>query len=98
VAGLRDSVPAAGGTLVAPAPEALAAQIVALLPAVLTNSAYPSRGWAGGASSWDVVAEALLSVALDAAGVASSIGPVPDETVVPLGPVTNLSRYAEQPA
>ena len=58
VAGLRDSVPAAGGMLVAPSPEALADALAEQLPAL---AAAPGRaGWRGGAQSWDDVADAVL--------------------------------------
>ena len=58
VAGLRDSVPAAGGTLVAPNPDALAGALATQLPAL---AARPSRaGWRGGARSWDDVAAQML--------------------------------------
>jgi glycosyltransferase involved in cell wall biosynthesis len=58
VAGLRDSVPAAGGVLVPPNPEALASQALTRLAA--GTGSVPRRGWRGGARPWDEVAAASL--------------------------------------
>jgi glycosyltransferase involved in cell wall biosynthesis len=59
VPGLRDSVPAAGGTLVHPSPKALAAGLAEMLPAVVANP--PPSGWRGGAVTWEETASAILS-------------------------------------
>ncbi|MFB7946235.1 glycosyltransferase family 4 protein [Kitasatospora phosalacinea] len=65
--GLCDSVPAAGGRLVAPNPEALARALAEQLPAL---AAAPSpTGWRGGALPWDEVADAVLHTALTATGL-----------------------------
>jgi len=58
VPGLRDSVPAADGTLVQPSPAALADALTRGLPALV--AAPPRAGWRGGARSWDEVAVSLL--------------------------------------
>jgi glycosyltransferase involved in cell wall biosynthesis len=58
VPGLRDSVPAAGGTLVPASPDALADALARELPALV--GAPPRAGWYGGARSWDDVAAHLL--------------------------------------
>jgi glycosyltransferase involved in cell wall biosynthesis len=60
--GLRDSVPAAGGVLVADDPAALAAGLVRHLPGWV--SAPAREGWAGGAVDWDDVADAFLAACL----------------------------------
>jgi glycosyltransferase involved in cell wall biosynthesis len=60
VAGLRDSVPAAGGALIEPRPDALAAHLAAVLPGVVDAGA-PRTGWPGGARNWDAVADAVLN-------------------------------------
>lgn len=76
VPGLRDSVPAAGGVLVEPRPEALAEALIERLPALV---AQPRRtGWAGGAVGWDVVADEALRRALTVARISSPrpVGPV----------------------
>ena len=58
VPGLRDSVAAAGGTLVRPNPAALARAIRQLLPAVLAGQGpVPSSS---GTAGWDAVADAIL--------------------------------------
>ena len=59
VAGLRDSIPAAGGVLCDANPEALAAKLVEHLPAWSTE-ARPDLGDAG-VVSWEEVAQAVLS-------------------------------------
>ena len=58
VAGVRDSVTAAGGELVAPNPAALAAAIGRLLTRAPADS-----GWRGGALPWPEVADAVLRAA-----------------------------------
>jgi glycosyltransferase involved in cell wall biosynthesis len=62
VPGLRDSVPAAGGTLVAPTPDALAGGLAQRLPELV--AAEPRAGWRGGARPWDDVAAAVLDAVL----------------------------------
>lgn len=62
VPGLRDSVPAAGGSLVAPSPDALAECLLRRLPDLVASS--PRPGWSGGARSWDEVAAAVLDAAV----------------------------------
>ncbi len=57
--GLRDSIRAAGGVLVAPRPAALAEALAAHLPDLVASPA--ANGWAGGAVSWDVVADTVLA-------------------------------------
>lgn len=58
VPGLRDSIEAAGGVLVAPAPSELADAIAKHLP---TWTAEPAeQGWQGGATSWVAVADEIL--------------------------------------
>jgi glycosyltransferase involved in cell wall biosynthesis/O-antigen/teichoic acid export membrane protein len=59
VPGLVDAVPAAGGTLVAPTPAALADALVDHLPRLVAEPARPRRG---GALTWDEVAARLLAV------------------------------------
>lgn len=59
VPGLVDSVPAAGGTLVDPSPEALGEALVRLLPDLVRAPQPPRRG---GAGSWDDIAEKMLAV------------------------------------
>ncbi|MEU8530523.1 MULTISPECIES: glycosyltransferase family 4 protein [Streptomyces] len=66
--GLRDSVAAAGGTLVPPDPAALAAALARELPGLAAAPA--PQGWAGGAVPWDEVAERFLDTALRATGSA----------------------------
>ncbi len=56
--GLRDSVLAAGGVLVAPSPAALARPLADRLPGWSLD---PARdGWSGGATTWDEVAHQVL--------------------------------------
>jgi glycosyltransferase involved in cell wall biosynthesis len=57
--GLRDSTAAAGGTTCPPEPEALAAWLVARMPAL--QAAEPVPVPYGGAHSWDHVAERMLT-------------------------------------
>lgn len=64
VPGLRDSVTAAGGTLVAPDPAALADELARVLPDLVREP--PTAGWTGGARSWDEVANTVLNEALAA--------------------------------
>jgi len=66
VPGLRDSVPAAGGTLVQPSPDALGHALARRLPELV--AAPPRAGWRGGARSWDEVATSLLDAVTAAAG------------------------------
>lgn len=61
VAGLRDSVPAAGGRLTAPTPTRLAAALLEWLPTL--TKAPAEQGWAGGTWPWADVAAELLKVA-----------------------------------
>ncbi len=61
--GLRDSVPAAGGQLVAPTPAALAAGLVSVLP----EWSHTSSGWMGGATDWNTVAKEVLRHVADIA-------------------------------
>ena len=75
VAGLRDSVAAAGGWLSRPAPDALGDLIGDLLPMLVADPPAP-RPW-GGAASWDDVADAFLAHARAAVGLCRS--PVTDE-------------------
>lgn len=65
--GVRDAVTAAGGVLVPPTPEALAAWICATLPAWVDDPPGPVDG--GGVSDWDVVAERVLEAAIHQAGL-----------------------------
>lgn len=66
VAGLCDSVPAAGGALCRPDPYALGSLLAERLPGWV---AHPSAdGWRGGALDWDEVAGNLLTMAVHAAG------------------------------
>ena len=67
VAGLRDSVAAAGGWLSRPNPDALGDMIGAVLPTLVAEPPEP-RPW-GGAASWDHVADAVLERARAAAGL-----------------------------
>ncbi len=55
VPGLRDSVPASGGILVEPRPEAVAQALVTNMTSLTNKST--AQGWQGGAVSWDTVAE-----------------------------------------
>lgn len=64
VPGLRDSIAAAGGTLVAPDPAALADELTRVLPDLVREP--PTAGWTGGARSWDEVAATVLDEALAA--------------------------------
>ena len=57
VAGLRDSIGASGGWLVEPRPEALAQQLVEVLPSLVGAEA---QSITGGAVSWDDVADEFL--------------------------------------
>ncbi|NUU25183.1 MAG: glycosyltransferase family 4 protein [Streptomycetaceae bacterium] len=68
--GLLDSVPAAGGVLVPPDPEALAAGLLDHLPA--WAEAPSPEGWKGGAVSWDEVADAVWEAC-------ASVLPTPDD-------------------
>jgi len=68
--GLRDSVPAARGVLVAPTPRALADGIGARLSEWTERPA--AHGWPGGARPWDEVADRVLSVCLQATGAAAT--------------------------
>ena len=61
VPGLRDSIPAAQGRLVAPNPSSMAQAIVDTMPAAM--EAADISGWGGGARSWEEVALAMLDVA-----------------------------------
>ncbi|MHB1613705.1 MAG: glycosyltransferase family 4 protein [Actinomycetes bacterium] len=61
VAGLRDSVAAAGGVLVAPHPISLAGALAQWLPTRVTRAS--PTGWAGGARPWGAVAEEFLAQA-----------------------------------
>lgn len=66
VPGLADSIPTAGGVLVPPSPSALAAELLRRLPVWLRQ---PARaGWAGGARSWDEVADAVLQAVVAETG------------------------------
>lgn len=67
VPGLRDSTNAAGGVLVPPRPEALADEMVRLMPGWQANPPEPVPY--GGAHSWDTVAETLLAAVDDRARV-----------------------------
>lgn len=60
--GLRDSIPAAGGVLVDPRPEALAAALDERLDTWVSTPA--PAGWRGGARPWAEVAADLLAGAL----------------------------------
>lgn len=62
--GLRDSVPAAGGELVAPLPSAMADGLARVLP-VWRHEA--RGGWKGGATDWDTVAKEVLRHVADIA-------------------------------
>jgi glycosyltransferase involved in cell wall biosynthesis len=66
VAGLHDSVPAAGGVLVEPKPAALAGALAQLLPAWVEN--YGSLPTDVGVRSWENVATSLMSGLVLAAG------------------------------
>lgn len=68
VPGLRESVPAAGGTLVEPSPAALADALARALPELV--DAPPRPGWRGGARSWDEVAACLLDAVIASAAEA----------------------------
>lgn len=63
VAGLRDSLRAAGGRIVAPRPEALAEALIEDLPDLVATPR--RRGWFGGATSWDDVAASVLATAVE---------------------------------
>jgi glycosyltransferase involved in cell wall biosynthesis len=65
--GLRDSVPAARGTLVAPTAAALADALERRLPELV--SAPASEGWSGGAVDWDTVAQTVLEEAVNRSGL-----------------------------
>ena len=58
IAGLRDSIPAALGTLVDPDPESMARAIIKTMP--LAMGTRRPDGWEGGASSWNATAAAVL--------------------------------------
>lgn len=77
VPGLRDSVPAAGGLLVPPRPEAMAEALISHLPELV--GAPVRNGWLGGARSWDDVAATVLDAVIDQTrpllpGLDSSLG------------------------
>jgi glycosyltransferase involved in cell wall biosynthesis len=60
VAGLSDSIPAANGVLVEPNPQALAEQLVELLPNWVANG-YSTQPVAGGVLPWSEVADRVLA-------------------------------------
>lgn len=68
--GLRDSIPAAGGTLVPPRVPLLADALIAGLPGWMREPA--TAGWRGGGRDWDRISEDLL-----AAGVGGSLSGAP---------------------
>lgn len=76
--GLRDSVPAAGGTLVRPRPADLAEALARRLPALVAEPA--SAGWGGGAVGWDEVAERVLEAVLRAAASSRTPNRTPERT------------------
>jgi glycosyltransferase involved in cell wall biosynthesis len=67
VPGLRDSTRAAHGVLVAPRPEAMAGQLVGLMPAWRARPPEPMPY--GGACSWDEVAGTLFAAVAEHARV-----------------------------
>lgn len=69
--GLCDSVPAAGGKLVAPNPAALAEVLARDLPQLVRAPA--TAGWVGGAQSWDVIAQEFLTQACFRTGLPTSV-------------------------
>jgi glycosyltransferase involved in cell wall biosynthesis len=68
VPGLLDSVPAAGGRLVDPRPEALAQELRTWLPSLVDKPR--SSGWTTGTRPWAEVADTFLAMCADRAGVA----------------------------
>ncbi|MCF2528240.1 glycosyltransferase family 4 protein [Yinghuangia soli] len=76
--GLLDSVPAAGGILVPPNPQALAAGLAEHLPAW---AAAPSpEGWRGGAVPWDDVADAVWEACASVLSCGGPGAPRPSRT------------------
>jgi len=68
VPGLIDSIPAAGGRLVAPRPEALADALRAGMPELVAHPV--DSGWTSGARPWDEVAQTFLDMCVQHAAIA----------------------------
>lgn len=96
VAGLCDSVAAAGGHLVESRPEAMAEAMIEHLPSLIGGA--PPSGWTGGAVDWDDVAAAVLATAVDIGRPAPPLGhpgPIVDTRIpIDLRPVARSSEGA----